>query len=132
MSTTGSWITQDVRPSNKPQKVTARNIAFGKPFHAPPRLPLGLHILDLSKDAPTVPCYIQVDAPGGEIDSGEYWRCWFMAHHSSRQGTLRAQGTTTNPNSPGYLPHSVQYCQPNCNRQHEQRATITALSYLDA
>ena len=51
MSTTGSWITQDVRPSDNPQKVTARNITFGKPFSAPPRLPLGLNLLDLGKDA---------------------------------------------------------------------------------
>ena len=51
MSTTGSWITQDVRPEDNPQRVTARNITFGKPFSAPPRLPLGLNLLDLGKDA---------------------------------------------------------------------------------
>ena len=51
MSTTGSWITQDVRPEDKPQKLTARNITFGTPFDAPPKLPLGFNLLDLGKGA---------------------------------------------------------------------------------
>ena len=50
MSTTGSWNTQDVRPSNKPQEVTTKNITFAKPYSIPPQLPLGLNSLDINKD----------------------------------------------------------------------------------
>ena len=49
MSTAGSWNTRDVRPPNKPQEVTTKNITFGTPFSAPPKLPLGFNLLDLDK-----------------------------------------------------------------------------------
>ena len=49
MSTTGSWNTRDVRPTNNPPQVTAKNITFGTPFSAPPKLPLGFNLLDINK-----------------------------------------------------------------------------------
>ncbi|KAG0641498.1 hypothetical protein HOY80DRAFT_721594 [Tuber brumale] len=51
MSTTGSWNTQEVRPKEKPRMEISKIITFAKPFVAPPRLPLGLNSLDISKDA---------------------------------------------------------------------------------
>ena len=50
MSTAGSWNTRDVRPPNKPQEVTTKNITFGTHFSAPPKLPLGFNLLDLGKE----------------------------------------------------------------------------------
>ncbi|CUS09746.1 unnamed protein product [Tuber aestivum] len=40
-----------VHPSNKPQAETSKLLAFAAPFVAPPRLPLGLHSLDIGKEA---------------------------------------------------------------------------------
>ena len=62
MSTTGSWNTRDVHPSNKIQQVTTKNITFGTPFSAPPKLPLGFNLLDLSNSA-----HIRVTASADDI-----------------------------------------------------------------
>ena len=51
MSSTGSWKTQEVHAWAKPQKVTTKEVTFGKPFVAPPRLPLGFNELHLSRHA---------------------------------------------------------------------------------
>ena len=51
MSSTGSWKTYEVRSWVNPQKTTTKKIIFGKPFVAPPRLPLGLSELDIGRQA---------------------------------------------------------------------------------
>jgi len=51
MSNTGSWKTQEVRLWDNPQKTTTKEVIFGRPFVAPPRLPLGFNALDLSRHA---------------------------------------------------------------------------------
>ena len=51
MSSTGSWKTQEVHPRSEPQQTTTKEVTFGKPFVAPPRLPLGFNELDLSRHA---------------------------------------------------------------------------------
>jgi len=49
MSSTGSWKTQEVRSWDNPQKETTKEVTFGKPFVAPPRLPVGFNALDLGR-----------------------------------------------------------------------------------
>ncbi|KAF9808969.1 hypothetical protein IEO21_07658 [Rhodonia placenta] len=51
MSTTGAFNTGEVRPWNKPQLLTSRDIAFDKPFVAAPQLPIGLNWLDIDANA---------------------------------------------------------------------------------
>ncbi|PWW79472.1 hypothetical protein C7212DRAFT_275641 [Tuber magnatum] len=51
MSTTGYWYTWDVRSPKTPWKETSKDITFSEPFVAPPRLPIGLKCLDVSKDS---------------------------------------------------------------------------------
>ena len=98
MSTTGSWITQDVRPSDHPQKVTARNITFGTTFAAPPRLPLGLNSLDISKDD----C-IRVVASAEDITKEG-----FKISLNTWEGTvLYSGGASWLELSPGYLEYQT-------------------------
>jgi len=98
MSTTGSWITQDVRPSDKPQTVTARNITFGKPFPAPPRLPLGLSLLDLGKDA-----HIRVAASAEDITKEGFK----ISLNTWGDGVLYSAGASWLELSPNYLEYQT-------------------------
>jgi len=51
MSTTGNFNTGEVRYWNPPQLNTSKQIAFVKPFIAPPGLPMGLNSLDIDNCA---------------------------------------------------------------------------------
>jgi len=51
MSSTGSWKTQEVHSWDNPQKETTKEVTFGKPFVAPPRLPLGFNELNISRQS---------------------------------------------------------------------------------
>jgi len=49
MSSTGSWKTQEVNSWDNPQNEMTKEVTFGKPFVAPPRLPVGFNELDLGR-----------------------------------------------------------------------------------